>query len=236
MSKPFTLDELLAIAVAREIHDYENVVLGVGVPMTAGALAKALFAPHAVLMMESGIVDIRPLLSLNNIADAHSCRGFSYATDLFSAFTATYRGFVDVCFLGVAQVDKYGNVNATKVDGQFIAGSGGSNDAANAQEVMVISRQSPKRFVDRVDYITSPGIRVKTLVSDLGIFEKLGADEQFTLTGVHASGADLEEKVQAVRANCGWDLKVAPAVREMTPPDVEELGMIRCFDPNALYR
>jgi len=83
MSKPYTLDELLAIAVAREIHDYENVVLGVGVPMTAGALAKALFAPHATLMMESGIVDFHPLLSLNNIADAHSCRGFSYATDLF---------------------------------------------------------------------------------------------------------------------------------------------------------
>ena len=90
MSKPYTLDELLTIVVAREIHDYENVVLGVGVPMTAGALAKALFAPHATLMMESGIVDFRPLLSLNNIADAHSCRGFSYATDLFSAFTMTY--------------------------------------------------------------------------------------------------------------------------------------------------
>ncbi len=59
MSKPYTLDELLAIAVAREIHDYENVVMGVGVPITAGALAKALFAPHATLMMESGIVDIR---------------------------------------------------------------------------------------------------------------------------------------------------------------------------------
>ncbi len=115
MSKPYTLDELLAIVVAREIHDYENVVLGVGVPMTAGALAKALFAPHATLMMESGIVDIRPLLSLNNIADAHSCRGFSYATDLFSTFTMTYRGFVDVCFLGVAQVDKYGNLNTTVI-------------------------------------------------------------------------------------------------------------------------
>ena len=69
MGKPYTLDELLAIAVAREIHDYENVVLGVGVPMTAGALAKSLLAPHATLMMESGIVDIRPLLSLNNIEE-----------------------------------------------------------------------------------------------------------------------------------------------------------------------
>ena len=59
MSRPYTLDELLAIVVAREIHDYENVVLGVGVPMTAGALAKALFAPHATLMMESVYYGIR---------------------------------------------------------------------------------------------------------------------------------------------------------------------------------
>ena len=64
MSKPYTLQELLVIAVAKEIHDYENVILGVGVPTTAGALAKALYAPHATLMMESGIIDFEPLLPL----------------------------------------------------------------------------------------------------------------------------------------------------------------------------
>ena len=62
MSKPYTLQELLIIAVAKEIHDYENVILGIGIPTTAGALAKALYAPNATLMMESGIVDFQPLL------------------------------------------------------------------------------------------------------------------------------------------------------------------------------
>jgi len=51
MPKPYTLNELLIIAIAKEIHDYENIILGVGIPMTSGALAKALFAPHATLMM-----------------------------------------------------------------------------------------------------------------------------------------------------------------------------------------
>jgi glutaconate CoA-transferase subunit B len=62
--------------------------------MTSGALAKALYAPNATLMMESGIIDFEPTVPLNHIADCLSCRGFSFATDLFSAFTMTYRGFV----------------------------------------------------------------------------------------------------------------------------------------------
>ena len=133
MSKPYTLHELLIIAVAREIHDHENVILGVGLPTTAGALAKALYAPNATLMMESGIVDFQPLLPLNHIADAHACRGFSYATDLFSIFTMTYRGFVDVCFLGVAQIDRFGNVNTTVIGDYYkptlrLPGSGGAPD------------------------------------------------------------------------------------------------------------
>ena len=135
-------------------------------------------------------------------------------TDAFQSYGSLIGGLNNRCLsvLGAAQVDKHGNVNSTKVDNEFIAGSGGANDATNAQEVMVISRQSPKRFVDRVDYITSPGTRVKTIVSDMGVFEKLGNDEEFTLTGLHLDGqrSPLEEKIKAVRNNCGWDLKVSP--------------------------
>ena len=125
------MDELLTITVAKEIHDFENVVLGIGVPTVAGAMAKALYAPHATLMMESGIIDFEPLLPLNHIADAHACRGFSYATDLFSIFTATYRGYVDVCFLGVGQIDKHGNLNTTVIGDYYrptlrLPGSGGA--------------------------------------------------------------------------------------------------------------
>ena len=133
MAKKYTLDELLIITVAREIKDGDNVILGVGLPTTAGAMAKALHAPNATLMMESGIIDIEPLVPPNHIADANSCRGFSYATDLFSMFTMTYRGFVNVCFLGVAQIDRYGNINTTVIGDYFkpkmrLAGAGGAPD------------------------------------------------------------------------------------------------------------
>lgn len=247
MSKPYTLDELLVIAVAREIQDYENVVLGVGVPMTAGALAKALFAPHAILMMESGIVDFRPLLSLNNIADAHSCHGFSYATDLFSAFTATYRGFVDVCFLGVAQVDKYGNLNTTVI-GDYekpslrLPGSGGAADFISYAKRTVLTMRGGT-FVNKLDYFTSPGYleggdsRDRTglfpqgsgpsaLISTKGIFRFDPATKEMYLSRIHP-GVSLE----TVKKDIPWNLKIAPDLSVTEGPTDEEINFIRDFAP-----
>jgi glutaconate CoA-transferase, subunit B len=247
MSKPYTLDELLAIVVAREIHDHENVVLGVGVPMTAGALAKALFAPHATLMMESGIVDIRPLLSLNNIADAHSCRGFSYATDLFSTFTATYRGYVDVCFLGVGQVDKYGNLNTTVIGAYEnptlrLPGSGGAADFISYAKRTVLTMRGGT-FVNKLDYVTSPGYleggdtRDKTglfpigsgpaaLISTKGVFRFDPLTKEMFLAQIHP-GISLT----AIKKDIPWDLNVAPDLSETLRPSDEEIDFIRNFAP-----
>ena len=161
MSKPYTLNELLIIAAAREIHDYENVVLGVGLPTTAGALAKAMHAPHATLMMESGIIDFEPLVPPNHIADAHSCRGFSYATDLFSMFTMTYRGFADVCFLGVAQIDKYGNLNTTVIGDYYkpkvrLPGPAALPISYPMRREAILTMRGGE-FAEKLDYFTSPG-------------------------------------------------------------------------------
>ncbi len=247
MSKPYTLDELLAIAVAREIHDHENVVLGVGVPMTAGALAKALHAPHATLMMESGIIDIRPLLSLNNIADAHSCRGFSYATDLYSMFTATYRGFVDVCFLGVAQVDRFGNLNTTVI-GDYerptmrLPGSGGAADFISYAKRTVLTLRGGS-FVERLDYLTSPGYLAGgdsrdrsglfpkgsgpvALISNKGIFRFDRLTKEIVLHEIHP-GVSLE----SIRGDIPWDLKVSPQLTTTQRPTDAEIDFIRDFAP-----
>jgi glutaconate CoA-transferase subunit B len=247
MSKAYTLDELLAIAVAKEIRDYENVVLGVGVPMTAGALAKALHAPNATLMLESGIVDIIPLVSLNNIADAHSCRGFSYSTDLFSAFTMTYRGFVDVCFLGVAQVDKYGNLNTTVI-GDYnkptmrLPGSGGAADFISYAKRTVLTMRGGT-FVNKLDYLTSPGYleggdsRDKSglfpigsgpsaLVSTKGVFRFDPKTKEMYLATIHP-GVSLE----SVKKDIPWDLKVASDLAVTERPTDEEIDFIRNFAP-----
>ena len=247
MSRPYTLDELLAIAVAREIHDHENVVLGVGVPMTAGALAKALHAPHATLMMESGITDIRPLLSLNNIADAHSCRGFSYATDLYSTFTMTYRGYVDVCFLGVAQVDRFGNLNTTVI-GDYdrptlrLPGSGGAPDFISYAKRTVLTLRGGS-FVNKLDYLTSPGYldggdsREKSglfpqgsgpaaLISTKGIFRFDPTTKEMYLDRIHP-GVTLE----SIRKDVPWDLGVCQDLKTTERPSDAEIEFIRDFAP-----
>jgi glutaconate CoA-transferase subunit B len=248
MSKPYTLQELLIIAVAKEIHDYENVILGVGLPTTAGALAKALYAPHATLMMESGIIDFEPLLPLNHIADAHSCRGFSYATDLFSAFTMTYRGFVDVCFLGVGQIDKYGNVNTTAIGDYYkpslrLPGSGGAADFLSYAKRTVLTMLGGN-FVSSLDYMTSPGYldggdsREKTglfpegsgpsmLLTTRGVFRFDPISREIYLAQIHP-----RVKVEDVKKEVPWDLKIAENLSETPHPTDEEIDFIRHFAPN----
>jgi glutaconate CoA-transferase subunit B len=247
MNKAYTLNELLIITVAREIRDYDHIILGVGLPTTAGALAKALYAPHAVLMMESGIIDFEPLIPLNHIADANACRGFSYSTDLFSAFTMTYRGFVDVCFLGVAQVDKYGNINTTVIGDYYnptlrLTGSGGAADFISYSKRTILTMRGGQ-FVEKLDYLTSPGYldggdsRERSglfppgsgptmLLSTKGVFKFHPETKELYLAQVHPGVT-----VESVRKDVPWDLKVGPDLGETEPPRQEEIDFIRNFAP-----
>ncbi|MCX7982746.1 MAG: glutaconate CoA-transferase [Syntrophales bacterium] len=247
MSKPYTLQELLIITAAREIHDYEKVILGVGLPTTAGALAKALYAPHAILMMESGIIDFKPLVPLNHIADVHAIRGFKYATDLFSMFTMTYRGFVDVCFLGVAQVDRFGNVNTTCIGDYYhpvkrLPGAGGAPDFISYAKRTVLTMLGGE-FVERLDYFTSPGYLTggstrddtgwypqgtgpKTIITTQGVF---GFDEK--TKEVYLAQIHPRVRLEDIKKRVPWELKISPDLKETVPPSAEEIDFIRRFAP-----
>jgi glutaconate CoA-transferase subunit B len=250
MAKKYTLDELLIITAAREIHDHENVVLGVGLPTTAGALAKAIHAPHATLMMESGIIDFEPLVPPNHIADAHSCRGFSYATDLFSSFTMTYRGFVDVCFLGVAQIDKYGNINTTVIGDYYkpklrLPGSGGAADFISYAKRTILTMRGGE-FVDKLDYFTSPGYldggnsREETglfppgsgpsmLLTTKGVFRFDEQTKEMYLARTHP-GVSIDD----IRKDIPWDLRIEEDVSTTDRPTDEEIIFIRRFAPTEV--
>jgi glutaconate CoA-transferase subunit B len=250
MAKKYTLDELLIITVAREIKDGENVILGVGLPTTAGAMAKALHAPNATLMMESGIIDIEPLVPPNHIADANSCRGFSYATDLFSMFTMTYRGFVDVCFLGVAQIDRYGNINTTVIGDYFkpkmrLPGSGGAPDFMAYSKHTILTMRGGE-FVDKLDYFTSPGYLdggdsrdrsglfpkgsgPSMLLTTKGVFRFDDATKELCLTKLHPGVS-----VDMVKKDIPWDLKVADNLSQTEAPTEEEINFVRRFAPTEV--
>jgi acyl CoA:acetate/3-ketoacid CoA transferase alpha subunit/acyl CoA:acetate/3-ketoacid CoA transferase beta subunit len=148
-------------------------------------------------------------------------------------------GTVTIGCLGGAQVDRFGNINSTHiVPRPFLVGSGGGNDVAStAAECVVVATLTPQRTPSECSYVTSPGRAVRALVTDLGTLEKLGdvATSEFVLTAVPAGAEPLDDRVAAARAACGWDLAVAPEVRELpavTPADVEAL---RRWDPRGWF-
>jgi glutaconate CoA-transferase subunit B len=162
------------------------------------------------------------------------------------------RGHVDAAFLGGAQIDRFGNLNTTVI-GDYdhptvrLPGSGGACEIAiHARQVLVIMRQAQRSFVDHLHFRTSPGHSgdpahdaargwsgsgPTNVVTDLGTY---GFDEmsgEMTLRTMHP-GVTLED----VRANMGWEPRVAAAVGETRAPSVEELRLIRQeLDPTGIY-
>ncbi|MBE9501523.1 MAG: glutaconate CoA-transferase, partial [Chloroflexi bacterium] len=135
--------------------------------------------------------------------------------------------------------DKCGNINSTEIPGElYLLGSGGANDVASAaSEVVVLVHQSRGRYLEQVPYITCPGERVSTLVSTMGVFEKLGDDREFTLTECFADPKlpTMEKKINQIKESCSWELKVSPRVKEVSPPTEEELMQLRLFDPKRYF-
>jgi len=248
MSRPATKEELIIIAVAREIKDYDRILLGVGLPTTAGGLAKALHAPHCVLMTEAGIIDFEPLVPPNHIADVMCLRGYSYSLDLFNTFTTiNYRGFVDTAILGVGQVDKFGNINTSFMGGgprigRRLTGAGGAPDfIAYAKKTILTLRHG--EFAQKLDYLTSPGYlsggdsREKTglfppgsgpsmLISTDGVFRFDPKTKELYLESL-LPGVQLAE----ARAKVPWDLKVREPRKDFPVPTDEEIAYIRNFAP-----
>jgi acyl CoA:acetate/3-ketoacid CoA transferase beta subunit len=141
--------------------------------------------------------------------------------------------------LGAGQIDKYANINSTKISKKiYLTGSGGSNDvSSSAAEVVVSIEQSPKRFVETIPYITSPGNKVKKVVSTMGIFEKSGDNQELMLTQYFPdpSISHPREIVEKIRQNCGWPLKVSRKLNSVTPPSRKELEILRLFDPRGYF-
>jgi len=194
------------------------------------------------LMVEIGLHGYTPTPfdpAVFNHRNFPTCKAITDTHDVMGIFMS---GSMNRCMgtLGVGEIDKYGNINTTKIPERklYITGSGGANDiASSAREIIATAAHSKRRFVDKVSYITSPGKNVKTLVSTLGVFEKVGDEEEFTLTGFFRNPefTTKEDHIRYIKENCGWDLRVSSSPEEIPPPELEELIMLRMFDPRNYY-
>lgn len=160
-----TADELMTIAASRLLADNKVVFAGIGLPLVASALARRRQAPHLTVVLEGGIIGAQPrpgLLpsSTNEMRGAYGAEMLTNVTDIF---LFAQRGYFDYGFIGGAQIDPYGNVN-TSVIGTLNApkvrlpGPGGANDILSlCNQTFVLTVHEPRRFVEQVDFITSPG-------------------------------------------------------------------------------
>jgi len=242
-----TSGERMVVTAARLLADkvrargYQSFLAGVGNSNLAAWLAayELKAAGHDVeVMAETGMVGYLPRPAEPFVFSFRNFPSSKMLTDILHVMGIFMGGAQNRCLgsLAAGQIDKHGNINSTLVPGrQYITGSGGANDiASSAREVVVTLAQSPRRFVDKVPYVTAPGRRVSTVVSDLGVYAKPDEHGELTLIAVPA-GRPEREAVEAARAACGWELKIAPRVASLQPPTADELRLVRLFDPRRYF-
>ena len=248
----YTSSELLTINAARLLRDDDTVFVGVGLPNLACNLARRTHAPNLLMIYEAGVIGAQPARLPLSIGDPTLVSGALAVCSMYDIF-AFYlqRGNVDVGFMGGAQIDRFGNINATVI-GDYahpkvrLPGSGGSMEiAAWAKRCYLLTPHSKRRFPAKLDFRTSAGFLsgraerqaanlrgggMLAVVTDLGIMEPDETGE-LVLTALHP-GATAEQ----VGENTGWELKVAESLRTTLPPDPEELRILReDLDPQGIY-
>jgi len=248
--------EMMVVAAARELAGRRVCFVGVGLPNIAVNLAQRTVAPDLELVYEAGAFGSRPARLPLSIGDPTIVTGATAAVSMFDLFAFYLQGgLVDVGFLGAAQIDRFGNINTTVI-GDYaspavrLPGSGGACEIAiNAREVFVIMRQSPRSFVERIDFRTSPGNmggaaeaeRIRrtqgwlgrgpsVVVTDLGVYRFDGSGEM-TVASLHP-GVTLE----AARQATAWPLAAAGDPPTSPAPTDEELRLVREeLDPEGAY-
>lgn len=145
-------------------------------------------------------------------------------------------GTTTVACLGAAQVDQHGNLNSTTLAprGPFLVGSGGANDVASrAAACVVIALARPERIVEQVEYVTSPGRNVVSVVTELGVLRRAG--DRFEVSAVAFGKEPLDERVRRLRESCGWEVRSSATVEEMDEVTADEVLALRRYDPERLF-
>jgi glutaconate CoA-transferase subunit B len=242
---PWTAAEMMTIAAARALPDGASCLVGIGLPSTAANLARRVHAPGLVLVYESGTIGAKPEYLPLSIGDGTLAETADAVVGLVEIFNYWLQpGRIDVGFLGAAQVDRFANINTTVIGSSYaspkvrLPGAGGAPEiATSCGEVIIVTRQTRERFVERVDFVTSLGhgrggderrrLGLKgrgptAVITDLGVYEPDPFTRELVLTSVHpgVTAADAQ-------AATGWELRVAAKLDTTPSPTVQELQVLR---------
>jgi glutaconate CoA-transferase subunit B len=241
----YTAAEMMTIAAARALPNSATCLVGIGLPGTAAILARRVHAPELVLVYESGPIGAKPSYLPLSIGDGVLAETADTVVSLAEIFNYWVQpGRIDVGFLGVAQLDRYANINTTIIGSSYaspqvrLPGAGGAPEiAAACGEVIIVARQTSERFVERLDFVTSIGhglggdarrrlgLRGRgptAVITDLGVLEPDPETRELVLTRVHPGVTPAE-----ACAATGWELRVADELETAAPPTDEELDALR---------
>lgn len=252
--------EMMVVAASRLLRNNETVLVGTGLPLVGAILAKNTHAPEMVILMEAVAFDSDPRALPFCVADpraVYKTRWVPTAVEVMGQFLQS--GEVDTGFLGGAQVDRYGNLNSTYIGGDYFRphkrfeGSGGACDiAALSGRTIITVAHERRRFVETIDYITSPGWKCRDLtgknmvdrkhlglrggpyavVSTLGIMKFAPDTHDMYVDGYYA---DLGVNLELIKAETAFDIDVSRAT-PVPPPTPQELSVLRNkVDPEGIY-
>lgn len=247
----YTSREMMAIAAGRFIRNGDVLFAGTGVAMLAACVAKRIHAPKAVVFFETGGIDPALTELPLAVADPRVMDETSMNSGLIESFSiVAHRKLHTIAFLGAAQVDRYGNLNSTCIGDYHnptvrFSGSGGACDAGSLASAFIVFMQHGRRkFVEQLDYLTTPGWLTGgdsrraagfarggpiAVVSDLGVM-KFREDSKEMYLAEYYPGVTIDEILE----HTGFQLDASDAV-EAIPPNEKELRILRTnVDPQRL--
>jgi glutaconate CoA-transferase subunit B len=252
MKKRYEPAVLVSCIGSREVEDRETVFVGIGISDLAGAIAKLVHTPNIVLVAEAGYIGFASVSVLISPADNTAGAMCMCHQGLPDTFIDQQSGFIDISYLGFAQMDMFGNVNVSYITGRNLKmnGSGGGGDiASSAGRIVFTAEFNPRQWVKKVDYMTEAGFldggpdaRKKAnlvgggpsaVVTDRGVFRFDHETHEIYLAEVFPwqDEADIKD----VKKGFPWDLKVAEEPKIIEPPTDRELWALNLMDPLRQY-
>src|SRR6476469_6727759 len=233
--------ELMICCAARELEDGKTVAVGTGLPCAAAMLAQRHTAPNRVILFEAGGVAPQLPTMPVSVGDSTTFHRAVMATSMADVMQFCQRGLVDATFLSGAQIDPYGNLNSTLIGTEYarpkvrLPGSGGANDLASlCWRILVITPHDRRRFVEKVDFITTPGYLTGPgareaaglppgtgpyrVITDLAVLGFDDAKKQMQVQSLHP-GVSFED----VQQNTGFPLLRHDPLGETAPPTPHQL-------------
>lgn len=241
----WTPRQMMAMALARQVEDGKTYIIGTGLPLIGGVLAKNTHAPNAHLIFETALFEGAPKEVPTSVSDLRINHQASVLWPQYRYFgfqaLAARTGAIAAGFLSGAQIDPYGNLNSTCIGDYHrpntrFTGSGGANGIATYCDTVIVMKHQKRRFIDHVDYITSPGwIDGPDGRSRAGLPPDRGPRAVITELGIMRFDDETKRmylaelfpgvRVEDVLENTGFELDIS-RYKEAEPPSGEVLRIL----------